>query len=41
MEDVLGLYAERYDPRRPVVGFYERPLQLCDDTREPIPPGPG
>src|ERR1051326_6254383 len=41
MEDVLDLYAERYDPLRPVVGFDERPLQLLDHTREPIPAGPG
>lgn len=41
MEDVLDLYAERYDPRRPVVGFDERPLQLLADTRPPVPPAPG
>jgi hypothetical protein len=41
MEDVLDLYAERYDPRRPVVGFDERPLQLLDHTRDPIPVAPG
>jgi len=41
MEDVLDLYAERYDPRRPVVGFDERPLQLLDHAREPIPASPG
>ena len=41
MEDVLDLYAEPYDRRRPVVGFDERPLQLLDDTREPIPVAPG
>jgi hypothetical protein len=41
MEDVLDLYAERYDPRRPVVGFDERPLQLLDHAREPIPVAPG
>jgi DDE superfamily endonuclease len=41
MEDVLDLYAERYDPRRPVVGFDERPLQLRDHAREPIPAAPG
>jgi hypothetical protein len=41
MEDVLDLYAEPYDPRRPVVGFDERPLQLLDDTREPLAPAPG
>jgi DDE superfamily endonuclease len=41
MEDVLDLYAERYDPRRPVVGFDERPLQLLADTRSPVPAAPG
>ena len=41
MEDVLDLYAERYDPRRPVVGFDERPLQLLGDTRTPVPAAPG
>jgi hypothetical protein len=40
MEDVLDLYAERYDPRRPVVGFDERPLQLHDHARGPIPAAP-
>jgi DDE superfamily endonuclease len=40
MEDVLDLYAERYDSRRPVVGFDERPLQLHDHAREPIPAAP-
>lgn len=41
MEDVLDLYAERYDPRRPVVGFDERPLQLLAETRAPVAPAPG
>lgn len=41
MEDVLDLYAQPYDPRRPVVGFDERPLQLLDETREPMAPAPG
>ena len=41
MEDVLDLYAERYDPRRPVVGFDERPLQLLGDTRTPVSAAPG
>jgi DDE superfamily endonuclease len=41
MEDVLDLYAEHYDPRRPVVGFDERPLQLLADTRLPVAPAPG
>jgi transposase len=41
MEDVLDLYAEPYDPLRPVVCFDERPVQLVDETRVPIPPAPG
>jgi DDE superfamily endonuclease len=41
MEDVLDLYAERYDPRRPVVGFDEHPLQLLGDTRAPLAAAPG
>jgi hypothetical protein len=41
MEDVLDLYAEPYDPRRPVVGFDERPLQLVAETRTPLPVQPG
>jgi hypothetical protein len=41
MEDVLELYAEPYDPQRPVVGFDERPLQLVAETRTPLPVQPG
>ena len=41
LEDVLDLYAEPYDPRRPVVGFDERPLQLVAETRTPLPVQPG
>jgi hypothetical protein len=41
MEDVLDLYAEPYDPNRPVVGFDERPLQLVAETRTPLPAQPG
>lgn len=41
MEDVLDLYAEPYDPRRPVVCFDERPVQLVGETRTPIPTAPG
>jgi hypothetical protein len=29
-QDVLELYAQPYDPDRPVVGFDERPPQLSD-----------
>jgi transposase len=41
MEDVLDLYAEPPDPRRPVVGFDETPRQLIGETRVPIPAAPG
>ena len=35
MEDVLDLYAEPYDPDRPVVSFDETSTQLLADTRPP------
>ena len=41
MEDVLGLYAEPYDPQRPVVCFNETSTQLLADVRPSIPPVPG
>jgi hypothetical protein len=41
MEDVLDLYAEPYDPRRPVVCFDELPVQLVAERRAPLPPRPG
>lgn len=41
MEDVLDLYAEPYDPRRPVVCFDERPYQLLEDKQTPLPMEPG
>ena len=41
MEDVLDLYAEPYDPQRPVVCFDESSTQLLADTREPVPARPG
>ena len=37
MEDVLDLYAQPYDPRRPVVCFDETSTQLLADTRPPLP----
>ncbi len=40
MEDVLDLYNESYDPKRPVVCFDERPCQLLEDIKEPLPPQP-
>jgi len=41
MEDVLDLYAEKPDPKRPVVCFDESPTQLIGEVRQPIPPAPG
>ncbi len=41
MEDVLDLYAEPADPRRPRVCFDERPVQLVAETRPPVPVAPG
>ena len=37
MEDVLDLYAEQLDPKRPVVCFDESPTQLIGEARQPIP----
>src|SRR5277367_2058684 len=41
MEDVLDLYAEAPDPKRPVVCFDESPTQLVGEVRQPIPAEPG
>ena len=41
MEDVLELYAEPYDPQRPVVCFDETSTQLLADARPPLPAAPG
>ena len=41
MEDVLELYAEPYDPRRPKVNFDEKSVQLIAEKRQPLPPQPG
>jgi transposase len=41
MEDVLALYAEPSDERRPVVCFDETPRQLIGEERIPIPAEPG
>lgn len=40
MEDVLDLYAEPYDPKRPVVCFDEKPYQLIEEVRHPLPAKP-
>jgi len=41
MEDVLDLYAEAPDPKRPVICFDESPIQLIGEVRQPIPATPG
>ncbi len=41
MEEVLDLYEEDYDSKRPVVCFDERPCQMLADVREPLPARPG
>ena len=41
MEDVLDLYAEPYDPQRPVVCFDETSTQLLAETQPPLPAQPG
>ena len=40
MEDVLELYAEPYDPRRPKVNMDETRKPLIKETRQawPVPP---
>lgn len=37
MEEVLDLYEEPYDQKRPLICFDERPCQLLADLREPLP----
>jgi hypothetical protein len=41
MEDVLDLYAEPPDPKRPLVCFDEMPYQLLSDVRPPEVCAPG
>jgi len=41
MEDVLDLYGEAPDAKRPVVCFDESPNQLIGEVRAPIPAAPG
>ena len=41
MEDILELYEQPYDPKRPVICFDERPSQLIGDAIVPIPIKPG
>jgi len=41
MEDVLDLYEEPYDPKRPVVCMDESSKQLVEEVRKPVPAKPG
>jgi transposase len=41
MEEVLDLYAEPYDPTRPLIVFDETSKQLSGETRSPLPARPG
>ena len=41
MEDVLDVYALEYDKDCPVICLDEKPYQLLDEVREPIPMEPG
>jgi hypothetical protein len=41
MEDVLDLYAEPYEAKRPTVTFDETSKQLIGETRHPLPARPG
>ena len=41
MEDVLDLYEQPCDPKRPVICFDERPCQLIGDAIIPMPIKPG
>src|SRR5947209_7275879 len=37
-EEVLDTYAQAYEPRQPVLGMDEQPVQLPKETRGPLPP---
>src|SRR5258708_39103646 len=41
MYDLLGLYAKPYDAAEPVVCLDEKSKQLLQQTRRPLPVGPG
>jgi DDE superfamily endonuclease len=41
MEDVLELYEEPHDPKRPLICFDEMPYQMVVEKRVPIPAKPG
>ena len=37
MYDILDLYQEAYDYRKPLIGLDEKPKQLIEDSRKSIP----
>ena len=41
MYNILDLYEESYNPKRPLIGIDEKPKQLIEDSRKPIPMKPG
>ncbi len=41
MEEILHLYEQTYDPKRPLLCFDERPCQLLGDVLVPLPMTPG
>jgi DDE superfamily endonuclease len=41
MEDVLDLYEEPFDEKRPTICFDETSTQLIEETRKPLEPKPG
>lgn len=41
MYDILDLYEEPYNLKKPVIGLDEKPKQLIEDSRTPIPLKPG
>ena len=41
MEAILGLYAQPYDPHRPMVCFDEKMVQLLAEVRQPLPAAAG
>jgi hypothetical protein len=41
IEDMLAVYARPYEETRPVACMSEKPYQLLDHAREPLPVKPG
>lgn len=41
MYDILDLYREPYNPKKPTIGLDEKPKQLIEDSKKSIPMKPG